>query len=181
VVAKRLQILCEMVPAVTLVAMLSNPDNPVPAAAEVEEARRAAEVLGVRLLVLNASTPSDIDEAFANIAQQQAGALLVGVDGHFRTQRSQIMALASRHRLPAMYAYRESPVDGGLMSYGNDPSEAFRIMGNYTGRILKGEKPGDLPVPQSTKIELVINMKTAKALGLNFPLPLLGRANEVIE
>jgi putative tryptophan/tyrosine transport system substrate-binding protein len=180
-VAKRAEILREVAPSAGPIALLTNPANPVPAASEVTEAQRAARVLGVDLLILNASTRSEIDAAFATIAGQHASALLVGVDAFFRNQRERIVALAARDRVPAMYMYRESPAIGGLMSYGTDNVEPVRQVGIYSGRILKGDKPADLPVQQAVKVELVLNLKTAKALGLTFPLPLLGRADEVIE
>jgi putative ABC transport system substrate-binding protein len=177
-VAKRFEILREVVPSVGLIALLTNPANPVPAAAEVTEAQHATQLLGVELLILKAGTKSEIDAAFEIIVRQRAGALLVGVDAFFRNERELIVALAARDRVPAMYMFREI---GGLMSYGTDNIEPVRQVGIYSGRILKGDKPTDLPVQQAVKVELVLNLKTAKALGLTFPLTLLGRADQVIE
>jgi putative ABC transport system substrate-binding protein len=181
VLAKRLQMLHEAVPAATSVALLTNPANPVTAEAEVRELQAAARILGVHLLVLYASSPSEIEAAFTTLVQQRAGALFVSSDPTFTSLSDQIIALAARHAVPAMYQWRQYTEAGGLMSYGSSLPEATRIVGVYTGRILKGEKPADLPVQQVTKIELAINMKTAKALGITFPLTLLGRADEVIE
>jgi putative ABC transport system substrate-binding protein len=141
----------------------------------------AARVLGIRLLVLNASSASEIEAAFATLVQQRAGALVVGGDVFFISQIDQLVALAGRHAVPAIYPYLEQAAAGGLMSYGANLADTQRLVGVYAGRILMGEKAADLPVQQVTKIELVINMKTAKALGLLIPVALLGRADEVIE
>jgi putative tryptophan/tyrosine transport system substrate-binding protein len=180
-VAKRVEILREVAPSAGLVALLTNPANPVPAAAEVTEAQRAARILGVDMLILNVGTLSEIEAAFATISGQRAGALLVGVDAFFRNQREQIVALAARDRVPAMYMFRESPSVGGLMSYGTDNVEPVRQVGIYSGRILNDDKPADLPVQQAVKVELVLNLKTAKALGLTIPETLLATADEVIQ
>jgi putative ABC transport system substrate-binding protein len=180
VTAKCLEVLHEMVPAATQIAFLVNPTNPA-SDGILREGQAAARVLGLRLLVLNASDPSEIEAAFATLARERAGALLVGQDALFSSRRDQLVALVARHAVPAIYQFREYAAAGGLMSYGTSDSDRYRQVGVYTGRILKGEKPADLPVQQSTKIELAINMKTAKALGLTFPLNLLGRADEVIE
>jgi putative tryptophan/tyrosine transport system substrate-binding protein len=180
-VAKRFEILRQVAPAATSIAVLTNPNNPVPASAELMEVQRAAQVLDVRVVILKAGTESEIDEAFATIAQQRYGALQVGVDAFFRTRRQQIVALAARYRVPTIYMFRESPAAGGLMSYGNDNIESARLVGIYTGRILKGDKPADLPVMQATKFQLVINLNTAKALGLTIPETLLATADEVIQ
>jgi putative ABC transport system substrate-binding protein len=177
--AKRLELLHELVPAATLIAYLSNPTNPVFADTESREVEAAARVLGVRIVTLSASTPSEIEAAFESLVRQQAGALLVGGDAIFG--HDQLAALAARHQVPAIYARREAALAGGLMAYGADTVEASRLVGVYSGRILKGEKPADLPVQQATKVELVLNTKTAKSLGLTFPLTLLGRADAVIE
>jgi putative ABC transport system substrate-binding protein len=161
---------------------LRNPANPVFIDAESQAAQAAASVLGVRLLVLNASTPTEVTAAFEDLAQQQTGALLVSGDNFFSSsQRDQIVALAALHRVPAIYDRREVTTAGGLMSYGVEFADARRLVGVYSGRILKGEKPADLPVQQATKIELVINLKTAKALGLTIPETLLATADEVIQ
>ncbi len=179
--AKRLQMLHELVPAAVTVALLVNPTNPVVTATETKEVEAAARILGISLLVVNATIPSEIGGAFAAIGQQGARALVVGNDALFTSHNEQVVALAARHAVPAIYVYRDFPLAGGLMSYGPSLSDSFRQVGVYTGRILKGEKPADLPVEQATKFELIINLKTAKALGLTFPTGLLVRADEVIE
>jgi putative ABC transport system substrate-binding protein len=135
----------------------------------------------LRLLLLNASSPGEIEVAFANLVAQRAGAFLLGTDPFFMTARDQVVALANRHALPAIYPFCEDAVAGGLISYGTSLPDVFRLVGGYTGRILSGSKPADLPVQQVTKMEMVINLKTAKALGVSIPLPLLGRADETIE
>jgi putative ABC transport system substrate-binding protein len=181
-VAKRLELLLESVPTATSIAYLRNPANPVFAEAETTEVQAAARALGVRLLLLDASNPKEVETAFANLIQQQARALLLSGDGLLNfTLQHQIVALAARHAIPAMYIVRETVKAGGLMSYGLDQHDGWRQAGVYTGRILKGEKPADLPVQRVTKVELALNLKTAKALGLTFPITLLGRADEVIE
>ena len=180
-VAKRLQLLHELVPAAAAIAFLRNPTNSYFAALETRELQAAAAVLGVRLVLLNASNPHEIEVAFANLVTQQAGGFLLGTDPFFITARDQLVALANRHAIPAIYPFREDAAAGGLVSYGASNRDAFRLAGGYTGRILSGNKPADLPVQQVTKIEMTINLRTAKALGLSIPLPLLGRADEVIE
>jgi putative ABC transport system substrate-binding protein len=179
--AKRLELLHELVPAATSIGFLVNSTNPGFAEAETREVQSAARVLGLDLLVLNASSPSEIEAAFATQLQQKARAILVGSDIFFVVQGDQIIALAARHAVPTIYAYLEQAVTGGLMSYGANLADTQRLVGAYAGRILKGETPADLPVQQVTKIELNINLKTAKALGITFPLALLARADEVIE
>jgi putative ABC transport system substrate-binding protein len=181
-VAKRLELLHEAVPTATSIAYLRNPTNPVYAHSETTEVQAAARSLGVRLLLLDASTPNEVETAFAKLVQQQAGALLLSGDGKLNfTLQNQIIALAARYAIPAMYSVLETVKAGGLMSYGLDQHDAWRQAGIYTGRILKGERPSDLPVQRVTKVELALNIKTAKALGLTFPITLLGRADEVIE
>jgi putative tryptophan/tyrosine transport system substrate-binding protein len=181
VTAKRLELMHELLPSVTKIAFLVNPANRTLAIADVKEAQETAHVLGVNLLNLNASNQSEIDAAFAILVREQAGALLTNSESLFMVHSAQLAELTTRYRVPALYAYRENVMAGGLMSYGANFLPAARELGIYVGRVLKGEKPADLPVQEATKIELVINLKTAKALGLTFPLPLLGRADEVIE
>ena len=177
---KCLQLLHELVPGATRFAMLQNPTNPVSQSA-IAEAQAAARTLGLQLLVLNASTESDFEPAFATLVQQQAAALYVRGNVLFQNRYQQIVALAARHRVPTIYTHHQEVAAGGLMSYGAPVADNHRLAGNYTGRILKGEKPADLPVQQPTKIELHVNMKTAKALGLAIPTALLVRADTVIE
>ena len=178
--AKQLELLREVVPNAALIAVLVNPTNP-----STESINRSfqdgAARLGVRLVVLNAVSESDIEMAFATVVQQRAEALLVAGDTLFTERLNQLVALVTRHSVPTIYFVREFAVAGGLMSYGTSLSDSYRLVGVYIGRILKGAKPADLPVQQSTTVELVINLKTARALGLTIPLPLLGRADEVIE
>jgi putative tryptophan/tyrosine transport system substrate-binding protein len=178
---KRLELLLELVPAAKTVAHLKNPTNPAYAEADASEAQVAARAHGLRLLFVNASRPSEIETAFAELVQQRADALHVSADGFLLTHLDQIVALAARHSVPAIYAFRQATTLGGLMSYGTDFPHAWRQAGVYTGRILKGERPAELPVQQVTKMELIINLRTAKALGLDVPLPLSGLANELIE
>jgi putative tryptophan/tyrosine transport system substrate-binding protein len=178
---KRLELLHELMPAATLIAYLRNPTNPVFAETETREVEVAAHALGVRLLIVNASRPSEIETAFADIVQQRAGALLMSSDGFLLTRPAQIVALAAGHAVPALYPFREFTEAGGLISYGTNFFDTWRQAGVYTGRILKGEQPADMPVQQVTKMELVINLKIAKALGLTVPTALLVRADEVLE
>ena len=178
--AKQLELLREVVPNAALIAVLMNPTNPA-----TEPLNRSlqdgAARLGVRLVVLNAVSESDIEMAFATVVQQRAKALMVIGDTLFTERLNQLVALVTRHSVPTIYFVREFAVAGGLMSYGTSLSDSYRLVGVYIGRILKGAKPADLPVQQSTTVELVINLKTARALGLTIPLPLLGRADELIE
>ncbi len=177
---KRLQVLRELLPAGATVALLSNPTN-ANAATETRDIQAAAQLLGLRLLVLDAANSSDLDVAFARIAQPDVDGLLTAADPFVIARRNQIIALTARRAIPAIYSSRFEFDAGGLMSYGADFAEGHRLAGTYVGRILKGEKPGDLPVQQSTKVELAINLKVAKALGITIPTPLLVRADEVIE
>jgi putative ABC transport system substrate-binding protein len=178
--AKNLEMLHELLPAVSVIGLLVNPERPT-ADAQVRYGRNAAIALGKTLRVLNASTASEIDAAFATVAREEIGALIVPPDPVFSIHGNQIIALAARHRVPTTYFLPGQVAAGGLMSYGSSLFDASRLMGLYAGRILKGEKPADLPVQQSTKIELIINLKTAKTLGLTIPVTLLGRADKVIE
>jgi putative tryptophan/tyrosine transport system substrate-binding protein len=180
IVAKRLEMLHQLTPTATLIAVLVNPTN-AGNEPQTKLLQVAASVLGVRLLILGASSQSDFAGAFATLAQQRAGALVVMGDPFFNVQRDQLIALATRHGVPAIYQFREDVSAGGLVSYGADLQDMYRQCGVYAGRILKGEKPADLPVQQATKIELVINLKTAKVLGLTVPTSILLRADEVIE
>jgi putative tryptophan/tyrosine transport system substrate-binding protein len=177
---KALGLLLEVVPNAAVVGLLTNARLPE-AARTVNDAQEAARVLGRQLLVLNAGTPAEINAAFAAIRQQRAGALLVGGDPFLTSRRQQIVALATRDAIPDAYANREFVEEGGLMSYGNDAADAYRKAGHHVARILKGEKTADLPIDQATRFEFVINLNTAKTLGLDVPSTLLARADEVIE
>ena len=178
---KRLELARELFPGATTFALLVNPANPV-AATVAKDLQAVADTVGVRLRVLHASTEADFEAAFATAAQLRAAALVIGSpDPLFNSHAAQLGALALRHSVPAIYQLREFASAGGLMSYGGYTADTYRLSGVYTGRILKGEKPSDLPVQQITKVELILNLKTAKALGITVPLPLSGRADEVIE
>jgi ABC-type uncharacterized transport system substrate-binding protein len=178
--AKRLELLHEAVPSATAIAVLVNPNNPA-AEADTKVVQSAAHTLGVQFHLLKASTERDIDSAFATLAEIRPGALLVATDGFLLGRCDQLVTLTRRHALPAMYSYRKCALAGGLISYDASLTDANRQAGTYVGRILKGAKPSDLPIQQSAKVRLVINLGAAKELGLNIPLPLLGRADEVIE
>jgi putative tryptophan/tyrosine transport system substrate-binding protein len=180
IVAKQVELLHEAVPSGAVIGFLVNPTNPY-ADFDMRDAQAAADALGLKLIVVRAAAESDFEKAFATLVQNRVGALLVAGNLFFNDQRARLVAMATRVAMPAMFPWREAAAAGGLMSYGANIPEAFRQAGVYIGRILKGEKPADLPVQRSTKVELVINLKTAKALGLTFPLSLLGRADEVIE
>jgi len=179
--AKQMELLHELVPTATLIALLVNPADPVLADTLSRDLQMAARAIRQQILVVSASTESDIDTAFTTLVEQRVGGLVVGNDPFFNARPDQLVALAARHAVPAIYPYREFAAAGGLMSYGSNLVDPYHLVGIYTGRVLKGEKPADLPVQQSTKVEFVINLKTAKALGLTFPITLLGRADEVIE
>jgi putative tryptophan/tyrosine transport system substrate-binding protein len=178
--AKRLQLLHELAPDATVVAIVINPNNPQ-AEEQLQELQDAARTLGVQVQAFKAGTPNEIDIAFTNLVERRAGALLMAADAFFNTRREQFIVLSARHALPAVFPFREFPAAGGLMSYGPSLVDVYRQEGIYAGRILKGEKPAEMPVQQVVKIELVINLQTAKTLGLSIPIPLLGRADEVIE
>jgi putative ABC transport system substrate-binding protein len=177
---KRLELVSELVPQAKVIALLVNP-NSAGAERTTREVEEAARAKGLRLHILKASTESEIDAAFTSLAQLQAGALVVGADAFFNSRREQLVALASRHGVPAIYERREFTTAGGLISYGPSFTATFRQAGIYAGKILKGAKPVDLPVQQPTTFELVVNLKTAKELGLTVPPSILARADEVIE
>jgi putative tryptophan/tyrosine transport system substrate-binding protein len=177
---KQLQVLREVLPTATLVGFLTNPKNPA-AESDLRDVKSAVSTTGQKILVVSASGDGELDTAFTALVQQHAQALLVMSDPFLNSRIEKTVALAARYALPAMYQSREYPMAGGLMSYGTALADAYRQMGIYVGKILKGTKPTDLPVQQAVKIQLVINLKTAKTLGITFPIPLLGRADEVIE
>src|SRR5215831_6416836 len=177
---KKLELLAQLAPNAATIAVLANPNSPI-VETQVKELQEAARLLGRRLIVLNASSEKEIDAAFAALVQQRANGLIVSADPFFNGQRAQLVALAARSVIPAIYEWREFTIAGGLVSYGTNVTDAYRQAGNYTGRILKGEKPADLPVVQPTKFEFVINLRTAKALGIDVPPKLLALTDEVIE
>ena len=181
VVAKRLRLLHDLVPKAVRIAVLLNPTNASTAKLTLRAMQEAASALGLQILSLNASTIGEIDAIFASFARERPDALFVAPDAFFASRRGQLATLTARERIPSAYAIRELVEAGGLMSYGTDIAEAFRQVGIYTGKILKGEKPADLPVLQSTKFEFVINLQTARALGIEVPSGLLSIADEVIE
>ena len=170
----------ELVPTAAMIAVVLNPNFP-DAEAQSQEVQEAARTLGLQIQILRASTERDLDTTFGALVELRAGGLLVGADPFLYSRRDYIVALATRHAVPAIYEQREFAVAGGLMSYGTNITDAYRQVGIYTGRVLKGEKPADLPVMQSTRFEFVINLKTAKSLGLDLPATVLARADEVIE
>jgi ABC-type uncharacterized transport system substrate-binding protein len=178
--AKRLGLLRELMPKIDLVAILINPGYP-DAEAQLNDVQKASGELGQRVVVVNAATAAQIDDAFAAIVEQRANALMVGADPFLDSRRDQIIALAARRSIPTIYHWREYVLGGGLISYGASINDAYRMAGVYTGRVLKGEKPAEMPVMQPTKFELVINLKTAKTLGLTIPPTLLATSDEVIE
>jgi len=181
VTAKRLELLHEAVPAATSIAYFGNPSNPILTQAEKNELQIAARILGLRLIALDVGKTQEFEGAFAMLVREGAGALVIGGDVLYKDHPDELIGLAARHAVPAIYDTREFTAAGGLMSYGTDNPDVFRQTGIYAGRILKGDKPADLPVQQVTKMELVINMKTANALGITFPLPILGRADAAVE
>jgi ABC-type uncharacterized transport system substrate-binding protein len=180
VAPKRLELLYELVPTASVMALLVNSTNPN-TETNTKELQAAARTLGLELHVLNASTERDFDAVFAKLIQLRAGGLVIGADNLFASQVKQLAALALRHAVPTIYQDRDFAVAGGLMSYGTGFRETYRLAGNYIGRVLKGEKPADLPVQQATKVEFYINLKTAKALGLNVPAAMQARVDEMIE
>jgi putative ABC transport system substrate-binding protein len=177
---KRFELLSELVPQARVIALLVNPNSSY-AERMIRDVQQAALAKGVQLPVLKAATDSEVDAAFTSLVQLHAGALVIGNDPFFDSRSEQIVALASRHAVPAIYGWRDFPVSGGLISYGPSLAVAYRQVGIYAGKILKGAKPADLPVKQPTKLDLVINLKTAKGLGLTVPQSFLARADEVIE
>ena len=181
VAAKRLGLLRELAPRTTRVAVLVNPANAASAESTARDVRAAAPALGLQVQMLNAATVREIDTAYASLVRERADALVVAGDGFFNSRRVQLAMLAIRHAIPATYSVRDYPEAGGLISYGTSFADTFRQIGIYCGRILKGAKPADLPVLQSTKFELVVNMQAARMLGIEVPPMLLARADEVIE
>jgi putative ABC transport system substrate-binding protein len=178
--SKRLELLCELIPPAKTIALLVNPKSPT-ATPSIRGAEEAARAKGLQLSILNASTETEIDAAFAAVVDQKADGLIVAADPFFDTRREQLVAPAAHYKIPTIYFERNFSIVGGLISYGSSLADAYRQMGIYAGRILKGEKPADLPIQQPTKFELVINLKTAKALGLTVPEKLLFTADEVVE
>jgi ABC-type uncharacterized transport system substrate-binding protein len=178
---KQLGLLREIVPTASLIAVILNPNNTATFETQTKDVQETARASGQRIHILSASTDQELAVAFASLAKLRAGALLVGSDASFNNRRDDIVALAAHHAIPAIYEQREFALAGGLMSYGTNLADSYRMVGVYTARVLKGEKPADLPVIQSTKFEFVINLKTAKTLGLDVPAGLSARADEVIE
>jgi putative tryptophan/tyrosine transport system substrate-binding protein len=178
---KRLQLLHDLVPTATIIAALVNPSDPSRADTTSKELQAAADTLGLQLHVLHASTDRDFDTVFARLIELRAGGLVIGGEPFFNSRSEQLGALTLRHAVPAIYQLREFAAAGGLVSYGASLTDAYRLVGVYTGQILKGAKTADLPVQQATKVEMIINLKTAKTLGITVPVTLLGRADEVIE
>ena len=181
VAPKRVELAHELIPKATVFALLVNPTDSAQTEILTSASQTAAKTLGLQLDVLHASTEAELDDAFAAFLHMRAGALVIGTDSFFSGQSEKLAALALRHAVPAIYEYRPFVAAGGLASYGGSITDSYRLAGVYSGRILKGEKPADLPVQQSTKVELLINLRTAKTLGLTLPISLLGRADEVIE
>jgi len=178
---KRLELLHELIPTATVMALLVNPTNSTLAQTESSTAASAARTLGLELHILNASAESDFDAVFENLIKLRAGGLVIGTDPFFTSRSKQLAALAIRYAVPVIYQYGDFTAAGGLISYGGSITESYRLAGIYTGRILKGDKVSDLPVQQATKVELFINLNTAKTLGITVPLPLLGRVDDVVE
>ena len=178
---KQIELLHELIPKAGTIALLINPTNQLHSKPLLKDLEAGARTLGLQLQFVRASAPDDFDKAYANLLELQVGGLVIGPDIFFLAHHDQLVELAARHSVPAIYPWREGATAGGLMSYGSSQTETYRQVGIYTGRILKGEKPADLPVQQSTKVEFIINLKTAKALGLTVPNTLIGRADEIIE
>jgi putative ABC transport system substrate-binding protein len=178
---KLLELLHELIPTARVMALLVNPADPTLAEPQSRAMLSAASKFGLELHVLNASSEDDFDAVFENLLRLRAGGLVISADALFLRGLERLAALKLRHAVPAITQYRQFAAAGGLISYGSDNRESYRLAGIYTGRVLKGEKPADLPVQQATKVELFINLKTAKALGITVPLPLSGRADELFE
>jgi putative ABC transport system substrate-binding protein len=178
---KRLELLHEVIPSARVLALLANPTNPVVTEPLSRDSQAAARALGLQLHILHASNDSEIEAAFATLNGLQAGGLVIGPDSFFNSRSAQLAALALQYSVPAVYQYRDFTAAGGFISYGGNLTDAFQLAGMYAGRVLNGEKPAELPVQQSTKVELIVNVKTARALGLTVPTALLVRADEVIE
>ena len=181
VAPKRLELLHEILPSVTIMALLVSPAVPAFAEAIVRQSQAFADAAGLQLHVLHARSEGDFDAVFESLIKLHAGAIIIAPDNLFTAHSERLAELTVRHALPAIYEFHRFAAAGGLASYGSSETEYYRLVGAYAGRILKGERPADLPVLQSTKVELILNLKTAKALGITIPLPLLGRADEVIE
>ena len=181
IAAKGLELLHELIPSARVIGLLVNPTDPAATEPLEREVLSVARTLGLEVHVLNAGTERDLDSIFAKLVEMRASALLIGAGAFFASHSKQLAELAVRHAIPTIYTRREFARAGGLLSYGSDILDSYRLAGIYTGRILKGEKPADLPVQQATKVELTINLKAAKTLGITVPLPILGRADEVIE
>ena len=181
VAPKRLELMHELLPSVTSMALLVNPAVPATAEPVSRSSQAAAQALGLALHIVHASNDRDLDAVFERLIQLRVGALVIGPDNVFTSHSGELAKLTVRHEMPAIYEFREFARAGGLMSYGSSETEYYRLVGIYVGKILKGEKPGDLPVQQATKVELIVNLRSANALGVTVPLPLLGRADEVIE
>jgi putative tryptophan/tyrosine transport system substrate-binding protein len=181
VAPKRLELLHELIPTAKSIALLVNPANPVVADAQAKELQAAISTLGLNLMLVKASNPLEMEDAFATLVRERVEALQIGVDPLFGNHVDQLVALAARHKVPTIYPWREFTAAGGLMNYGSSIPDAFRQVGVYTGQILKGAKPADLPVQRPTKLQFVLNLKTARALGLDVPPTLLALADEVIE
>jgi putative ABC transport system substrate-binding protein len=181
VAPKRLELMHELLPSVTSMALLINPAAPALAEPLSRMSRAAAKALALQLHIVHASSDRDFDAMFERLIELRVGALIIAPDSLFSNHKEQLAKLTVRHAIPAIYQYREFAAAGGLMSYGTSETEYYRLVGIYAGRVLKGDKPADLPVQQSTKVELFLNLKTAKALGITVPLPLSGRADELIE
>jgi putative tryptophan/tyrosine transport system substrate-binding protein len=179
--SKQLQLLHEIIPTAAKFGLLINPTSPNLANAQLRDLQAAASTLGLEIEVLHASSDLDLDTAFSTLVERRAGGLVISTDSFLYSRKEQIAALAARHAMPAIFGFREFAAAGGLISYGASPTDQHHTVGTYIGRILNGEKPADLPVQQATKVEMIINLKTARALGVSVPLPLLGRADEVIE